>query len=144
MKDRAGHIENNVLSAAGQPYNRIMLRAWHNKSFCALDLFVEALHARRRILGDNLAPELRPKADHEVHSSRSGTWFTDRGNRRGELPGFLRVQNVKLQVRMGGGSKREDSSLRRVHAGIILSTILGNRNELGRGARVARSRNYER
>ena len=35
---------------------------------------------------------------------------------------FLRVQNVELQVGMRGRSEGEDSSLRRVHAGIISST----------------------
>jgi len=28
------------ISTARQPYQRIMLRAWHNESFCALDLLV--------------------------------------------------------------------------------------------------------
>src|ERR1700733_6767820 len=123
MDNRAGHIEDNVISTAGQPYQRIMLRGRHNQSFCALDLLVKALHARRGVLWNNIAPELRPKADDEVHSSCGGSWFTDRGDRRGELLGFLRVQNVKLQVRMRGCSKSEDSSLRCVHAGIISSTI---------------------
>lgn len=54
----------------------------------------------------NIAPELRPKADDEIRSSRSGSWFTDSGDCRGELLAFLRVQNVKLQVRMGGRSKK--------------------------------------
>ena len=83
-----------------------MLRAWHNESFCAPDLLVKALHARRGVIWDNIAPELRPKADDEVHSSCSGPWFTDSGDCRGELLAFLRVQNVKLQVRMGGRSKK--------------------------------------
>src|ERR1700719_2573688 len=114
-----------------------MLRAWHNESFCALDLAVKALYVRRGIVGNNIAPELRPKADHEVHSSCGGSWFTDSGDRRGELLAFLRVQNVKLQVRMRGRSKSEDSSLRRVHAGIIWGTILANTTELARIATVA-------
>ncbi len=119
MDDCAGHIEDNVISTTGQPYQRIMLRAWHNESFRTLDLGVEALHARRGVLWNNLAPELRPKADDEVHSSYGGPRFTDSGDCGGELLAFLCVQNVKLQVRMRGGSKGEDSSLRCVHAGII-------------------------
>src|ERR1700674_4792524 len=63
MDDRAGHIEDNVISTAGQPYQRIMLRAWHNESFCAFDLVVKALHARRGVIWNNIAPELGPKAD---------------------------------------------------------------------------------
>src|SRR5258708_27002202 len=101
-----------------------MLRAWHNKSVCALDLVVKALQTRRGSIWNNVAPELRPKADDEVHSSCGGPWFTDSGDCRGELLAFLRVQNVKLQVRMRRGSKSEDSRLRRVHAGIVSAIIL--------------------
>src|SRR6202011_4261995 len=132
MDDRAGHIEDNVVSAAGQPYQRIMLCAWHNESFCALDLVVKALHAWRGVIWNNIAPELRPKADDEVHSSCRGPGFTDRGDCRGEFLAFLRVEKIKLQVCMRGGSKSEDSRLRRVHAGIISGTILGNTSELER------------
>src|SRR5579859_1006066 len=111
-----------------------MLRAWHDESFCALDLVVKALHARRSILWSNIAPQLRPKADDEVHSSCGGPWFTDSGDCRGKLLALLRIQNVKLQVSMRGRSKSKDSSLRRVHAGIISSTILANTTEHDRGA----------
>ena len=52
----------------------------------------------------------------------------------GELFEFLCVQKVKLQVRMRRGPKSEDSSLRRVHAGIISGTILARRTELNRVA----------
>src|SRR5258708_1929965 len=132
MDDRAGHIEDNVISTAGQPHQRIMLRGWHNESFCALDLFVEALHARRGILRNNIAPELRPKADDEVHSARRSSWFTDTGDCRGELFPFRSVQKVKLQVCMRGSAKRENSSLRREHAGIISSAISANTTEFDR------------
>jgi hypothetical protein len=108
------------MSTAGQPDHRIMLGGRHNESFCALFL-IEGLHAGGGVLWSKIAPELRPKADDEVHSSCSGSWFTDSGDGRGELLAFLRVQNVKLQVRMRGGSKSEDSSLRRVHAGIMIN-----------------------
>src|SRR6202011_544445 len=97
-----------------------------NESFCALDLVVKALQARRGVIWNNIAPELRPKADDKVHPSCGGPWFTDSGDCRGELLAFLRVQNVKLQVRVRRGSKSEDSNLRRVHAGIISGTILAN------------------
>ena len=117
MDDRAGHIEDDVISTAGQPYQRVVLRGWHDESFCALDRFVKTLDARRRVIGNNIAPELRPKADDEVHSSGGGAWFTDGGNCGRELIAFLGIQNVKLQVRMRGRSQSEDSGLRRVHAG---------------------------
>jgi len=123
MDDRTGHIEDNVISTAGQPYQRIMLRAWHDEILCALNLLVKARDARRSVIGNNIAPELRPKADDEVHPSGGGPWFTDSGDCRRELMAFLCVQNVKLQVRMRGRSQSEDSSLRRVHAGIISGTI---------------------
>src|ERR1700733_12534465 len=126
MDHRAGHIEDNVIRTAGQPYQRIVLRGWHHESFRSMDLVVEALHARKRFLGNNLAPQLRSKANDEVHSSRRRPGFTDSGDCRGELPAFLRVQNVKLQVRMRGRSKSEDSSLRRVHTASISGTILFN------------------
>src|ERR1700685_4372824 len=106
-----------------------MLRARHNESFRALDLVVKALHVRRSIVRNNIAPKLRPKADDEVHSSRRGSRFTDSGDRRGELPVFLRVHKVELQVRVRRGSKSEDSSLRRIHAAIILGVILVNTTE---------------
>ena len=122
IHDLASHIEDNVVSTAGQPYQRIMLRVGHHESFCALDLFVKALHTRRGVIRNDIAPELRPKADDEVHSSGSGPWFTDSGDGRGELPAFLCFEKVKLQVRVRRGSKSEDSSLRRIHAGIISST----------------------
>src|ERR1700732_2087316 len=102
MDHRAGHIEDDVISTAGQPYQRIMLSALHNESFCAPDLVVKALHAWRGVIWNNIAPELRPKADDEVHSSCGGPWFTDRGDCRGEFLAFLCVQTVKLQVRMRG------------------------------------------
>src|SRR5258708_21139290 len=130
MDDRAGHIEDNVIRTAGEPYQRIMLRARHDESFFALDLFVETFYARRGVIWKNIAPELRPKADDEVHSSCGGPWFTDSGDYRGELLASLRVQNVKLQVRMRGRSKSEDSSLRRLHAALISGTILANSTEL--------------
>src|ERR1700745_3485824 len=136
MNACAGHIEENVKSTAGQPHQRIMLRAWHNESFCALDLFVKALHTRRRVVWNNIAPQLRSKADDEVHSSGSGPWFTDSGNCRGKLLPLLRVQNVKLQIRMRGRSKSEDSSLRRVHARIISGTILANRGSVSASCRM--------
>ena len=43
--------------------------------------------------------------------------FTNSRDGRCELFAFLRVQNIKLEVRMGGRSKSKDSSLRRIHAG---------------------------
>jgi len=107
MDDRTGLIEDNVIGTAGQLYQRIMLRAWHNKSFCALNIFVKALHTRRRIIWNKLAPKLRPKADNEVHFPWGGPWFTDTGGCRGELLAILRVQKVKLQIRLGRGSKSE-------------------------------------
>src|SRR6185437_6961225 len=119
MDDRAGHIEDNVISTAGEPYQRIVLRARHNESFCALDLFVKSFYARGRIAGSNIAPELGAEADDEVHSSGGGPWLTDSGDGRGELFAVLRVQNVEFQVRMRGRSKSEDASLRRIHAGSI-------------------------
>src|ERR1700677_1633151 len=100
MDNRACHIEDNVIRTAGQPYQRVVLRGWHNESFCAVDLVVEGLHARRGVIWINVAPELRRKADDEVHSSCGGPWFTDGRDCRGELLALLRIQNVKLQVRM--------------------------------------------
>jgi hypothetical protein len=132
-----GHIEDNVIRTAGQPYQRIMLRGWHDKSFCALDLVVKARHARRGVIRNDIAPKLRPKADDEVHSSCGGPWFTDRGDCRSELLASLCVQKVKLQIRMRGRSKSEDSSLGRVHAGIISGSILTNTTELDRVATAA-------
>src|ERR1700728_4212438 len=116
MHHRAGHIEDYVIRAARQPNKSVVLRGWHHESFRALDLFVEALNARRGVVWNDIAPEFRPKADDEVHSSRSGPWFTDSGDCRGELLAFRRVENVELQVGVRGRSKSEDSSLRRVHA----------------------------
>jgi len=80
MDDRTGLIEDNVIGTAGQLYQRIMLRAWHNKSFCALNIFVKALHTRRRIIWNKLAPKFRPKADIEVHSPLG--WSVVHGHRR--------------------------------------------------------------
>ena len=118
MDDTAGHVEDNVISTTGQPYQRIVLSAWHHESLCTPDLLVETLDAQRCVLSE-LAPELGPKADDEVHSSSRGSRFTDRSNCRGELLASSRVEKVELQVGMRGGSKSEDAGLRRVHAGII-------------------------
>src|SRR5580698_529707 len=126
MDDRAGHIEDNVISTAGEPNHRIMLRARHYKPFCAFDLVVKSLDAQRSVVWNNIAPELRPKADDEVHSACGGPWFTNGGDGGRELLAFLRVQNVELQVRMRGRSKSKDSSLGRVHAGIISGTVVAN------------------
>src|SRR5271155_2459861 len=96
-----------------------MLRTRHNESLYSPDLLVKTRHTCRSVVWNNIAPELRPKANDEVHSSRGGSWFTDRGDDRGELLAFLRIQNVKLKVRMRGGSESEDASLGCVHTGII-------------------------
>ena len=106
-----------------------MLRAGHHESFYASDLFVKARHARWSVIRNKIAPELWPKPDDEVHSSGGGSWFTDGGDCGGELLAFFRVQKVELQVSMRGRSKRENSSLRCVHARIISATILANPTE---------------
>ena len=129
MNDGAGHVEDDVVRAAGEPYQRVMLRGRHNEIFYALDRFVEALHAGGGVLGNNFAPELRAKADDEVHASGGGSWLADGGDGGGELLAFVRVENVELEVRMRGGSESEDSSLRRVHAGIISGVIWANTTE---------------
>src|ERR1700728_3879553 len=118
MDYRAGHVEDNVISTAGKPYQRVVLRGRHHESFYALDLVIEASHVRRSVLWNNIAPEFKPKSDDEIYSSGSGPWFTDSGDIGGDLLAFLRVQNVKFQVRMRRRSKSENSSLRCVHAGI--------------------------
>lgn len=66
---------------------------------------------------------LRPKADDEVHSCCGGPRFTDGGDRGGELPAFLRVGKIELQVGMRGGSKSEDAGLGRVHEVIISGAV---------------------
>src|ERR1700722_2876692 len=126
--NRARHIEDNVVRAAGEPHHRIVLRARHHESFNASDLFVEARHARWSVIRNKIAPELRPKPDHEVHSSRGGPRFTDGGDCGRELLALLCVQNVELQVSVRGGSQSKDSSLRCVHARIISSTVLANKS----------------
>src|ERR1700691_994760 len=126
MNDRAGHIEDNVISTAGQPYQRIMLSAWHYEALRAPDLLVKARYVRRRVIRNDIAPELRPKADDEVHSCRGGPWFTDGGDSGCELPAFLRVEKVELQVGMRGGAKSEDAGLRCVHVEIISGRILAH------------------
>src|SRR5580692_10780831 len=98
MNDRAGHIEDDVISTAGQPYQCIVLSAWHHEAFSAPDLLVKARHVRGRVIRNDIAPELRPKADDEVHSCCGGPWFTDRGDCRSELPALLRVEKVELHV----------------------------------------------
>src|SRR5579872_1764426 len=127
MDDRPGHVEDHIISTARQPYHRIMLRAWHSESFSALDIAVEAFDAGRGVIWYEITPELRPKADDEVHSTSGGSRFPDSGDCRRELFIFLPVHNVKLQVRMRGCSKSEDPSLRRVHAGIISGAIRHHR-----------------
>ena len=77
-----------------------MLRAGHDETLYALDLFVKAFYARRNVIGNDIATELRTKADDEVHSSRGGPWFTNSRDGRCELFAFLRVQNIKLEVGM--------------------------------------------
>jgi hypothetical protein len=116
MDHRARHIEDDIIGTPGEPYQRVVLRGRHNESFRALNLFVEALHSQRSILWNNIAPELRPKANDEVHTSRRGPGFADSGHCGGKILAFLRVQNVKLQIRMSGSPKSKDSSLRRAHA----------------------------
>ena len=119
MDDVAGHIEDHVIRTAGEPYERIMLRGRHNETFGALDRFVEALDAGRAVVWNDFAPELRPKGDDEIHASCGGPWFTDGGDSGRELPAFLRIEKVELQVGMRGGAKSEDAGLRGVHVQII-------------------------
>src|ERR1700749_2118764 len=96
-----------------------MLGGGHNESFYSPDFFVEAFHARRDVIRNDVAPELGPETDDEVHSACGGPRFTDRGDCRGEALALLRIQKIKLQVSMRGGAKSEDAGLRRKHAGII-------------------------
>jgi len=100
MDDRARHIEENVISTAGQPHQRIVLRGRHDESFRALDRFVKTLDVRRNVVGNDVAPEFRAKADDEVHSSGGGAWFADRGNCGRELVAFLFIEDVEFQVSM--------------------------------------------
>src|SRR5580765_719235 len=102
-----------------------MLRAGHDEPFCALDLFVKAFKAWRDVIGNDIAPQLGPKADDEVHSSCGGPWLTNGGDCGCELFAILRVQNIKLEVRMRGRSKSKDSSLRRIHAGDYSDSMSG-------------------
>jgi hypothetical protein len=119
MNDGASHIEDNVIGAAGQPHQSVMLRAWHDEALYTLDRFVETFEAGRGVVGKEITPQFGPKPDYKVHACCGGSRLTDRGDRRGEFFALLRVQEVKLKVRVRGGPEREDSSLRRVHAGII-------------------------
>src|SRR5215469_7593108 len=91
-----------------------MLRAGHNESFRAPDLFITARDSRRSVIWIDVAPKLGPKADYEVHSSYRGPWFADGGNCRRELLVLLRIHSVKFQVRVRGRSKSKNSSLWRV------------------------------
>jgi hypothetical protein len=86
-----------------------------SRTFRTLNILVEAFNLRRGMIGNDLPPELRPEADDEVHASRSGSWFTNRGDSGGELSASLPVEEVELQVRVRRGSKGEDPSLWRVH-----------------------------
>src|SRR5579872_3654090 len=113
MDDRAGHIEEDVIRTAREPYQRVMLRAGHNEPFGALNSLVKAHNARWSVIGNNIAPQLRPEADDEVHSSCGGPRFTNCGNCGRKFVALLCVQNVNLQVRMRGRSQSEDASLRR-------------------------------
>src|SRR5262245_65155269 len=115
MDDCTSHTEDNVVGTAGQPNQHIMLRARHNESFLSFYLLIKALDSRRNVIGKDIAPKLGPKTNDEVHSSSRGPWFADGGDCSCELLFLLRVQNVKFQVRVRGRSKREYSSLRRVH-----------------------------
>jgi hypothetical protein len=45
MDDCASHIEDNVIGTARQPYQRIVLSAWHHESFRAVDRLVETGYA---------------------------------------------------------------------------------------------------
>src|SRR5579859_7789395 len=100
-----------------------MLSARHNESLNAVDVAVKSFQARRGVLRNKFSPEFRSEADDKVHSSGGGPWFTDRGDCRSECLALSRVQNVELQVRMRGRSEGKNSSLRRIHAGIISGTI---------------------
>lgn len=123
MNHRTRHVKKNVISAAGQPHQCIMLCSRHHETFRALDLTVEAFDTRRNVIWNNLVPELRPESDDEVHSPRSGSRLANGRNCGGELPAFFRIRNIKLQIGVRGRSKSEDSSLRRLHAVIILGLL---------------------
>src|SRR5580704_17085227 len=103
-----------------------MLSAWHDEPFCASNLLVKPLHAGRGVVRNDSGPELRPKANNEVHSSRGGPWIPDCGDGGGKLAALLRIQKIELQVGMRGGCKSEDASLRGVHVVIIYLPLLVN------------------
>ena len=96
-------------------------RARHHESVNAPDLLVEPLHAFRHIARSQAAPQLRPEADDEIHSSRRRSWLPYVRNLRRELLTLCRIRDVELQVRVRRRAKSKNSSLGRVHAGIISS-----------------------
>ena len=141
VDDGAGHIKDNVVRTAGEPHHCIVLRGRHHKPFRPSDLAVEPRYSRRGVIGSDPVPKLRPKANNEVHATCCGPWLTNRCDRGGKLRGSLRVHEVELEVRMGGGPKSEDSSLGRVHARILSARsrhdgVVADRSPTGAGPRT--------
>src|SRR6516164_3757880 len=115
MDNRPGHIEDNVIGTAGQPHQRIMLRARHNESFRAPDLVIKARDSRRSVIWKDIAPKLGPKSNDEVHSGCRGPWVPDGGDGSQKSLAFFRVQNAKPKIGMRGVSKSKDPSRGRIH-----------------------------
>ena len=133
MEHLAGHIEDNVISTPGQPYQRVVLRARHNESFCAFDVVVKSLYVRRGICWNNIAPELGTKADDKVHATGGRPGFTNCRDSGGELIALVCVQEIELEVGVLGRSESEYPGLGRVHARIIRGcVVLPGVPELGR------------
>ena len=96
-----------------------MLSAWHDEAFNSLDPLVEALHSFRSVVWKDVAPQFRPKSDHEIDAAGRGSRFPDCGNGGSEFCTIFCVEEIELQVRMRRSSKSEDSGLGRVHTQIV-------------------------
>src|SRR5213078_520129 len=81
----------------------------------------EAAHVRRAVGRGHRPPQLGPEPGDEVHPAHRRARLAQRRHRADQRRAVAARAQVELQVRVRGGTEREDPALRNGHPGTVLS-----------------------
>ena len=76
-------VEKNVVGAAGEPDDGVVLGRRHHETLDTDDVVVETREVRRSFVGRDPAPQLGPEPDDEIHSADGGSRLAQRGDQCG-------------------------------------------------------------
>ena len=113
-------LEDDVVGAAGQPEDGVVLGRGHHETLRPGQGRVESLRACRRVVARDLAPQLGPEAGDEVDAFHGRARLAQRRDRSDELRPQRRIRRVELEIGVRRGPESENAGLRVIHAGRIL------------------------